>query len=167
LEDQVIAGIQGIIAKLADPERFTRKVNAELKRIWRQETGVDPDAEKRIREIDMKIAHIRKLLEEGLDDVKWANERLRELRQEHDHLSKALAKPGQPVQVDSKKAMEYRADLARVFRDAKPEERKQYVRAWVEKITLFPDRRELEIRYRVPEPVLNNHSAGPRACPRQ
>ncbi len=162
VEDQVVADIQGIIAKLADPASFTRHVNAELRRIWEQETGFDPNAKKRVREVDRKIAHIRKLLEDGLDDVEWANERLRALREERDSLSEAIAKPGQPAQIDSKKAMARRTDLDRVLTEAKPAERKEYIQPWIERVTLFPDSRELDIRYRVPSSVMNNDTPANR-----
>jgi len=160
LDGQVIEDIQGILAKLADPEGFTRKVNDELRLLWERHSGYDPDASRHISEIDRKIAHLRKLLEDGLDDVEYVNSRLLELRTEREGLSESLTKPGQPLQVDVHKALEWRNDLPRVLDQAKPEQKKEYIQPWVDRITLFPDNRELEIHYRVPaemtnQPVMN------------
>jgi hypothetical protein len=54
--------------------------------------------------------------------------------------------------------MAVRRDLDRVLRQAKPEERKEYIQSWVERVTLFPDTREVEIVYRVPDSVMNSDS---------
>jgi site-specific DNA recombinase len=155
LDETVIIDIKGIIAKLSDPVGFTRMVNEELRQAWEMESGYDPQAEKRIAEIDRKVDHLRKLLEDGLDDVDYANSRLRELRTERDSLSEALTKPGQPLQVDSQKATSYRKNLHEVLQQGKPEERKECVQPWVDKITLFPESRELEIKYSIPDQITN------------
>ncbi len=163
LESEIIKDIKGIISKLSDPDRFTRKVNEELRRIWERQTGYDPDAERHIAEIDKKITHIRTLLVNGLDDVVWANSQLRELRVEREELVKARTVPDKPPQVDSDKAMAVRKDLDRVLKHAKPEERKEYVQSWVDRVTLFPEDREIEIHYRVPDSVMNSDSTGSHA----
>jgi hypothetical protein len=155
LDDAVITDIKGIIAKLSDPQKFTRLVNEELRRAWELESGYDPLAERHIADIDRKIAHLRKLLEDGLDDVDYANSRLRELRSERDALSEALTKPGQPLQVDSKKAIATQKQLREVLQHGKPEEQKEIIRPWVDEITLFPESRELEIKYSIPDQITN------------
>ena len=155
LEGEVVKDIQGIIAKLADPVRFTKKVNEELRQMWKQQTGFTPDAEKRIREIDGKIDHIRNLLESGLDDVAWANGRIRDLKQERDTLVQSIKTTGEPLQVDASKAMSYRSDLLNTLKHGTPEERKLYIRPWIDSMALYPDEREVRIKYRVPASVLN------------
>ncbi|MFH1675958.1 MAG: recombinase family protein [bacterium] len=165
LESAVITDIKGIIAKLADPVRFTKKVNAELKRIWETESGHDPNAEKRIKEIDRKITHLREQLENGLDDVGYFNNRIRDLKAERQTLESSISLCDKPLQVDSTKAISCRARLDDVLQHGKPEERKEYVQAWLDKITLFPKTRELEIYYRVPadvtnQPIMNTSSPG-------
>jgi hypothetical protein len=158
LESEVIKDIRGLIGKLADHVRFTRKVNQKLTRLWEKETSHDPNARKRIAEIDRKIDHLRNLLERGLDDVAWANDRLRELRSERAALEKACTLSADPPQVDSGKATACRKDLARLLKHAKPEDRKHYIHKWLDKITLFPESREVEIRYTVPSSIMNNDS---------
>ncbi len=39
-------------------------------------------------------------------------------------------------------------------------EKKQLLRIWVQEIKLAPERREVELTYRVPEPVMNKVVAG-------
>ena len=63
----------------ADPQKFTRAVNKELRQIWEASTGFRPDAGERIAAIDRKVENIRRAVEEGLNDASWANIRLREL----------------------------------------------------------------------------------------
>ena len=155
LDNLVIEDIQGIIAKLADPRGFTRKVNAELRLLWEHHSGYNPDAERQIKDIDRKIDHLRKLLEEGLDDVVWANSRLRELKHDRESLSESLTASTKPLQIDAKKALAYLDDLSRVLESAKPEERKEYIQPWIDRITLLPDSREMEIHYIVPDSVTN------------
>ena len=156
LESEVIKDIQEIIVKFADPSRFTKKVNEELRRIWKQESGYDPNAEKRIREIDKKINHIRGLLLDGLDDVVWANQQHRDLREERDTLSVSLTRADKPIQVDQHKAMKCRARLRDILDHGSPTERKEYVQKWVDRVTLLPDEREIQIQYRVPESVTDD-----------
>ena len=168
LDDAVITDIKGIIASLSDPQKFTQMVNEELRRAWELESGYDPHAEKHIADIDRKITHLRKLLEDGLDDVDYANSRLRDLRSERDTLSEALTKPGQPLQVDSKKAMTTQKQLREVLQHGKPEEQKEIIRPWVDKITLFPESRELDFKYCIPaqitnHAIMNNHNTAGQA----
>ncbi|MFH1676750.1 MAG: recombinase family protein, partial [bacterium] len=111
LESEVITDIKGIIAKLADPVRFTKGVNAELRQIWETESGHDSNAEKRIKEIDRKIAHLRQQLENGLDDVEHFNQRIRELKAERQTLESSISRCDKPLQIDSGKAMSCRARL--------------------------------------------------------
>jgi len=169
LESEVVRDIEGIIAKLVDPKRFTRKVNEELRRLWEQHSGYDPDAEKHIKDIDRKINHIRQQLEDGLDDTEYFNGRLRDLKSEREVLQKSLAASDKPLQVDADKALSYRANLEMILQHGKPEERKDYVQAWIDHITLDPDARELFIQYRIPDeltnlPIMNTSSPGTH-CP--
>jgi len=169
LESEVIKDIKDIISKLSDPKRFTKKVNAELQRLWEQHSGYDPDAEKQIKKIDRKIHHIREQLEGGLDDVEYFNGRLRELKSEREALESSLAACDKPLQVDVAKVMAYRTNLDNILKRAAPTERKEYVQAWIDRITLDPDARELFIQYRIPDeltnlPVMNTSSPGTH-CP--
>jgi len=155
LESEVIKDIEEIIAKLADPKQFTKKVNEELRRMWEQHSGYDPEAEKHINGIDRKIKHIRQQLEDGLDDTVYFNGRLKELTAEREGLEASLTACDKPMQVDAAKVMAYRTDLDNILKQSELAERKEYVQAWVDHITLDPDAREVFIQYRIPNELTN------------
>ncbi|HEX9743955.1 MAG TPA: recombinase family protein [bacterium] len=160
LESEVIDGVKSILGKFADPDGFTRKVNAALKKIWKENSGHNPNAEKEVNEIDKKIDHIRISVESGLDDIQWANSRLAELRSEKSKLSRTLTVQSKPPHVDSKTAMAHRSDLDNTLKKATLEERKLYLQKWLESITLFPDSREVLIAFKVPDSVMNSELTG-------
>jgi len=56
--------------------------------------------------------------------------------------------------------MDYREQVGRVFASGKPVEKKLLLRKWVGEMKLAPERLEVEITYRVPEPVMNSVVAG-------
>jgi hypothetical protein len=70
-------------------------------------------------------------------------------------IGEAAAEVGPAPQIDAKAALAYRADLGRVLTHGKMAERKKLVRAWVQEMKLAPERLEVEITYRLPEPVMN------------
>jgi len=132
-----------------------------LRRIWEQETGYDPNAQKRINDLDRRIGNVQKAIEDGLHDASWANTRIRELSEERELLSASIThKPSAPIQVDSEKALEYRKKLDHVLEYGKPEERKKYIQAWIKSASLLPEQREIEIQYRVPESIVNGEDTG-------
>jgi len=61
--------------------------------------------------------------------------------------------------------MAYREQVGRLFARGKPVEKKQLLRKCVEEIRLAPERSEVEITYRIPEPVMNSMVAGARSLP--
>jgi hypothetical protein len=138
-------------------------VNEELRRIWQERNGHDPDAARKIAASDGKIANIRRAIEDGLSDAVWANARLGELQAERTALVKAAAATGEPPQVDIETALAHRRNLDRVLAQATPQERKRFVRTWVDEIKLAPEQREVVMTYRIPEPVMNVVVAGARS----
>jgi len=160
VEAEVLEGLKGLLGVCTDPKGFTRQVNEEIRRLWEESTGHDPQAEKKVRGIDHKIANIRRAIEDGLSDAGWANERLKALMAERETLIASLAVSGEPPQIDTKTALSYRRQTEKLLRHAEPAERKRLVRTWVEKAQLAPERLEVEITYRIPEPIMNNVVAG-------
>ena len=86
--------------------------------------------------------------------------RLRELTQKQDELAGKVAVQTQPPRIDIKTAMAYRRKLETLFKHGSPADKKRLLRTWVEEIRLAPERLEVEITYRVPEPVMNSVVAG-------
>jgi hypothetical protein len=92
IESEVLSGLRGVLDRCADPRKFTRAVNQELRQIWEASTGFKPDAGERIAAIDQKIENIRRNVEEGLIDTSWVNTRLQELHTERESLGRGLPK---------------------------------------------------------------------------
>ena len=162
MEAEVMEGLRGLMGVCTDAKGFTREFNAELRCIWESSTGHDPAAARKIEVIDTKIANIRRAVEEGLGDAAWANSRLGELQAEREALAGASAVAGQPPQIDAKTALAYRRQTEEVLAQGDPAERKRILRTWVQEMKLAPGRLEVEITYRIPEPVMNGVVAG--AC---
>ena len=51
--------------------------------------------------------------------------------------------------------MAYRRQVKKLFTHGVPAEKKKLLRIWIAEIKLTPERREVEIAYRVPEPIVN------------
>ena len=58
-------------------------------------------------------------------------------------------------QIDGRRVRSYLAEARELLAAGNNELRKEFVRRTVEKIELAPERMELTISYRIPEPVLN------------
>ena len=56
--------------------------------------------------------------------------------------------------------MAYRRQTEKVLAAGTLSERKQILRSWVAQIKLAPDTLEVEINYRIPEPVVDSMGAG-------
>lgn len=153
-------GLENLLRVCTDGKGFVRKINAELKRIWEQSHGFDPNAFRRLSEIEGKIANIRQSIEDGLADTAWANERLRELIKEQQSLSASATTRGNAPQLDLQTAIAYRGDVARIMSHGTNAEKKRLLSAWVDRIELAPERLEVEIRYKIPEPVVDSMGAG-------
>jgi site-specific DNA recombinase len=160
VESEVIAGLKNLVGICTDPQGFTREVNEELRRIWEERVGYDPTATRRLTEIEAKIDNLWQAIEDGITDTGRANKRLAELQAEKVRLAEAARVTGEPPQIDVQTALTYRRDLEKLLARGKPADRKRIVRSWVEEIKLAPDRLEVDITYKLPEPVMNSVGAG-------
>ena len=95
-----------------------------------------------------------------LGDAAWANSRLRELLAERERLAGAGVVSGEPPQIDAKTALACRRQTEKVLAQGDAAERKRLVRTWVQEMKQAPGRLEVEITYRIPEPVMNGVVAG-------
>jgi hypothetical protein len=160
VEAEAVEGLRGLLGVCADPKGFTRRVNEELRRIWEPSTGHDPQAARKMTEMDRKIANIRRAIEDGLDGGSRANERLRELLAERQALAAAPTVSGTPPQIDAETALAYRRQTEKALAHGEPAERKRLLRTWVQDVKLAPERLEVEITYHIPEPIMNGVVAG-------
>ena len=153
IEAEVTAGLTSLLGVCADANGFTRKVNEELRRIWQDSTGYDPAIPHKLRDIEAKIANIRKAVEDGLPDGEWAYSRMRELMVERDALSQQVTVTGEAPQIDVKTAMAYRVQADKIMMAGSYVEKKRLIRSCVDKITMAPDTLEVEINYKLPEAI--------------
>lgn len=75
-------------------------------------------------------------------------------------LAEAAKVTGEPPRINVETALAYRQDVEKCPGRGKPADRKRIVRSWVEEIKLAPDRLEVDITYKLPEPVMNGVGAG-------
>ena len=153
IEAETIKGLRNILSLCSDRAGFALKVNEELRRLWEESTGVDSRVEEKIATLDAKISRIRSAVEEGLDDVQWANQRLKGLLTEREKLSPATGGLPSPPQIDVETAMAYRRSAEKILAQGEPAERKRVLRACIEGITLNREQLEVEIQYRLPERI--------------
>ena len=152
IEAEVIEGLDSLLGTCTDPKGFVRRVNEELRQLWASDAGSDEDATNGIKVVDAKIANIRQAIEDGLADANWANSRLQQLITEKQKLQHQRSTI-KPPEIDLAVALAYRRDASRLFQQGEPTERKRLLRAWVEGVTLAPEKLEVEITYRVPIPL--------------
>jgi hypothetical protein len=161
VESEVCQGLSELLSVCADPDGFARQVNMELRRMWQESTGYSDHttALREIERVEARIAHIRRAIEEGLDDAPWVNSRLRELGAERDALAATLNAPG-PPQLDTETVMAYRRQTVKLMQCGQPAERKRLLRTWVQEIKLEPEKLVVKISYRLPEAVMKGVVAG-------
>jgi len=164
VESEVMAGLTSLLDVCADGNGFTRKVNDELRQIWHDSTGYDPTVPHKLKEIDAKIANIRKAVENGLPDGEWAYSRMRELMAERDELSQKVTVTGQAPQIDVKTARAYRSQADKIMATGTYAEKKRLIRSCVAKTTIAPDTLEVEIQYKVPEAIGACSGSGGLVC---
>ncbi|HUV04727.1 MAG TPA: hypothetical protein VMX94_06430 [Armatimonadota bacterium] len=162
VEAEVISGLRDLIGVCGDPKGFTRQVDEELRRIWETSNGHDPHAEHRLAEVERRIESIRRSIEDGVPDTRWAYQRMSELLAEQERLQGQSRVVGEAPQIDAETALTYRRETEKVLSSGDNSERKQILRSWVDHIRLTPETLEVEINYRVPEFVVNRVGAG--AC---
>jgi len=61
---------------------------------------------------------------------------------------------------DRETALAYRRQTEKVLAQGSPSERKQILRTWVADMKLAPECLEVEVTYRIPEPIVNSVVAG-------
>ena len=161
VEEEVFQGVRVLLNLCADPEGFTRQVNDELRKLWKEPVRYagTSQAIEEITTIEAKIANIRRAIEDGFHDAQWANARLRELMSEREALIRHIAEP-EPAQIDSKTVMMYRRHMENLMGFTEPIERKRFMRTWVHGIRLEPESLEVKITYRLPKVVMKGVVAG-------
>jgi len=154
VEAEVVTGLRELLSACSDPAGLVRTLNDELRALWEASVGYNPGAEKQMATVDRKIANIRRAIADGLDDISWANEELRQLSTQRDELEKATVPAGKPPRVDAKAALSYQRDLDKTLAKSGPAAARALVQECIEQMRLLPDALEVEIDYRLPSKAM-------------
>ena len=160
IEGAVIGGLRNLLEVCTDRKGFVRQVNDEIRQIWEASHGYDPSVGRRLSEVEGKMDNIRRAIENGCPDEAWAYKRMGELLKERETLSEATVLSQEPPQIDTEAAMAYRRETEKVLKAGDPADRKRFLRTWVDHIQLAPESLEVEVNYRIPEPVVVSMGAG-------
>ena len=163
VESEVLSGLRSVLNLCANPQKFTRAVNKELRQIWEASMRFRSDANEQIAVIDRKVENIRRAVEDGLNDAGWANARLGELYRERETLAAVSRRASSPPQLDALIAIDYRRRTDKLLGQGGQAERKQLLRLLVGEVKLMPRDLEVTISYHIPEAVMNGLVAGGRS----
>jgi len=137
--------------------------NAQLRKQWEEHGGKGAAAaRKRLEKFDQKISNLRSALEDGLLDVGWATGRINELLREREEALAACgtsAIPTQPPAIDETQLRRYLSDLPRLLPHATNREKRELARLFLDRVTLNPETREIEVRVKLPANTLQRMEA--------
>jgi len=141
IEEAVLQGALDRFGEWSDPERFARLVNQAIGKMAKDTRKVDAEAQRRLAEVDENIANLRQALESGLDDIEWANTRLRQLKAERAELAArnvpSVPPPAVPV-LDTETVRAYQGRLNGLRQYATNRELREFMRTFVADISLTP-----------------------------
>jgi site-specific DNA recombinase len=160
IEDEVIDGLSQLMRRFTVLDSFTVKVNRELQRIWKQQTGISGDSRKELKSIESKIKNIYKAIEDGLPFDPETRKHLDVLIHRKAGLEKLAQMSKNPPKIDSEIVKNYRNKLEKELKSSNNADRKKILRECVEKIKLVPENLEIEITYKLPKPVVDVDLAG-------
>lgn len=141
IEEAVIDGVADRFSEWTDIDSFTDKVNTALRELRDNRASADVTLRREREQIDGKICNLRQALENGLDDVAWANERLRELasrREELDRMISDTPVPADLPRLDLTAVQSYLKRFRNLIDTGTNREKRELVRCFVDSITLNP-----------------------------
>ena len=153
-EAEVFIGLHRMLRECSDPRGFTRLVNEELRNIWEQANGYDPQSAQKLVEIERRFENIRQAIVNGLDDITWANAEMQRLRAEREALEKVTALTGKAPQLDVKAAMAYREQIEHLLAQDDPATKRAIIRDCVSEVRVYPELLEAEADYKFPMPII-------------
>ena len=123
-------------------------------------TGINPSLDRKIEAIDVKLQHVRTAIEDGLEDVQWANERLQQLRRERNELCRQKGTGGKPPKINSGFVRKQLRELDSVLEHGTPAKKKRLLREMIQKIELAPEKLEVIATYNIPGQLEHSYIAG-------
>ena len=160
IEDEVLDGLNQVLVGFTVTDGFVSKVNTEFKRIWESKTGSSASAKKELKSVESKIQNIYKAVEDGLPFDSQAKDRLNSLAFRKSELLNLVKMDTNPPEISIETVISYKNKMDKVLKSSSNEDRKRFIRQCVDKIKLVPDSLEVEITYKIPEPVVDYVVAG-------
>jgi hypothetical protein len=167
IEQAVLDGIAQRFDDWSDIGAFTQRVNEVLWDLHSQDSGNAAEIEKLLQEVDTKITNVRTAIEQGLDDVGWAKNRLRELTAQRAELADRQARTSTPAELpelDTATVSAYRRKFRDLLKHGSNREVRELVRCFVSGMTLVPAQVESE---KTNEPVAHQIEIRFKAMPAQ
>jgi hypothetical protein len=81
IEDAAIEEIGRLFNSWITTTSLTKMVNEELSTHYQQETAAHLEITRRLEKTEEELTNIRRAVKDGLEDVEWANQELRHLKQ--------------------------------------------------------------------------------------
>ena len=156
--DQVLVWVE----QLAAPgSPAVGDLNGDLRQAWKGSGRSDGGSARRaLVTVEKKLGNARAAIEDGVEDLSWANNRLRQLHTERQKTEEQLANSaGEPPVVDRAVLVRYARDLPRVLPLASDQEKRTLLRGLVSGMELDPEVREVNVDLQLPANCVNNVEA--------
>ncbi len=164
MEEAVFEEIDGQFGEWCDDKAFAAKVGALVQETQKAQVSDTSELKARIVAIDEKIVNLRKAIEGGLDDVGWANTRMRELTLQREELSSKITPDLRAVELprlDVAMVKAYRNNFDSVLPTGTNGEQREFIRGLVDSIVLVP----AEDAHKANEPAVHEIRLNLRTMP--
>ncbi len=164
VEGEVVEHVHQMACAALDPARLAKLVDRELRELTAASSFEAVQARERLVQLDRQLDNVRQAIENGLDDVQWANRRVAELRAERDAVLLRAASPAEviaPPRLPASELLALRAEALRGLNAETSKARRDVVRQFASQIVLEPGTREIQLHLRqVPAQVSQRMVAG-------
>jgi len=161
VENEVVKGLEELLDKISHDRRFVTEVNRGMRKKHEEYSGFDPQADRKIKNLEQKIEGLFDAIASGgLKDIELANNQIEKWKREKEKIEGTQHISGRVPRFDPKAAKEIKRQLKELFEEGKPQKVKSFLRIFVAKIELAPEKQGFKISYAVPEPLVHSIIAG-------
>ena len=165
IESAVFEEIGHRFKEFADPVKLNSLINAELNRNSSVEETEIKQILGRMKKLDDEMANVRKAVLGGLDDIEWANQELRRLREASEALVARkvfLEERTASVKVDISTVKFMLSSFSNIIKSGTEDERKELAGLFMKGIELDPDKGEVLMHmYKLPPALKSSRKRRP------
>ena len=146
IESAVFEEIGYRFKEFADPDKLKSLINAELGRNCNAEEVEMKNISGQMKKLEDEMTNVRKAVLGGLDDIEWANNELRRLKEASSILvarKNALEDRTSSVKVDADTVRTMLSSFCTIMESGTPSERREFARLFMQGIELDPDKGEV------------------------